>query len=132
MRRRDLLAAGAAGLATSLAGCVARATGWSSLGLTVRNALDRPVGLRVTIDVNGRRAVDRRFDLGANARIERDLAIEVPWNGALSVRAARTGADAAATGRWRASIPLWGGNKCAIEPAVRIDADGIELGPACV
>lgn len=131
MHRRDVLEVGASGAIVAMAGCTARATGWSSVRIILRNGLDRALRLDVSVSVNETRAFDRRISLDAKATKEIEAAIDVPWGATLAFRVTRPDSNHNATAEWRASIPLWGGDKCTIEPVVRVDTRGIHLGRAC-
>lgn len=132
MNRRSLLVGVGTGAAATLAGCTQRVTGWSALQVGLRNALESAVEVRFRIVVGDRLAFDRRFDLAARANRTVEAAVDVPWDASLEFHASRVGGDATTTERWSASVPLWGGNRCMIEPWIEVDDDGVEIRRTCV
>lgn len=132
MNRRSVPLGTGTGAATVLAGCTRRIDGWSSLRVGLRNALDRAVEVRVRIVGDDNQVFDRRFDLAASARRTVEASVDAPWDARLVFHASRLDSDTTTTERWNASVPLWGGNKCTIEPMVLVDDTGVEITPACV
>lgn len=131
MRRRDALGVAGAGLLAGTAGCTQRVTGWSGLTLAVGNRTDDRHLVGVVVSVDGETVVEDTFELAGPGSARRALPT-VPWDATMTCRASL--ADGGPTDRreWDATVPLWGGNACMIEPYVEVSATSPagEEGPA--
>lgn len=131
MRRREALAVAGAGLLAGTAGCTQRVTGWSGLTLAVGNRIDEPHRVAVVVSVDGDAVVEDTFELSAHGSARRALP-PVPWDATMTCRATLADEGPTDTREWDATVPLWGGNACMIEPYVEVSATSPagEEGPA--
>lgn len=132
MKRRQFVGwVGMTGIA-SLAGCTQRVTGWSSLEMILANRTEEIIQIEVKVQVDGTEKFVRKTKLESTSQEEFTASIDVPWGSQLTFDVNVVDSELSATEEWDASIPLWGGNKCMIEPAVTVESEEISITPSCL
>lgn len=132
MDRREVLRVGALGATSSLAGCVSRVTGWSSLQAVATSSVDRAVHLTLTVFVNSERATAVEIKLEANGTRTVEMDVAVPYGASLLYRVTRESADEPKEFGTEATTSLWGGNKCTFEPVIEISEHAWSVSAACI